>query len=262
MPIEKPRTLRLPTSASPTRQHLVGAAVGQAGGGAQDAQVVAGRPGRVEARRLERRADDPQRLVDLVVGLAADRRGARGRVHQAQDHPQRGRLAGAVGAEEAGHGARLDVEAELVDRPDLAAEHLGQAADLDPADRRSAVTAVTPPIKAPSAPAVRWQPGRRAVGSASAIGQPADELQPRPGRVDGGDLDVDQAGLRGRGRGPRCSLRSVLTPLAFFGQQTHSAPAVVSRARSGANRRCRVATIGAEQQHDVVGPAPGSAVEL
>ena len=50
-------------------------------------------------------ADAPRRSVELRV-RAAVARGAGGRPRKAEDHPQRGGLAGAVRAEEPGHGAR------------------------------------------------------------------------------------------------------------------------------------------------------------
>ena len=53
------------------------------------------------------------------------------RADQPEHHPQRRRLARAVRAEEAGDRARLDGEAEPVDRADLAAEDLGELVDDD-----------------------------------------------------------------------------------------------------------------------------------
>src|SRR5207253_2133457 len=55
---------------------------------------------------------------------------ALGGTDQAQHHPQRRRLAGAVGAEIAEHVSRLDGEVDVVDGEDLAVT-LDQAAKLD-----------------------------------------------------------------------------------------------------------------------------------
>ena len=85
------------------------AAVGHAGGGGEDAQVVAAGATGVEVRRLERRADRRASGRGMsLVGAARDRRGARRRADQPEQHPQGRRLAGAVGPEEAGDPARLD----------------------------------------------------------------------------------------------------------------------------------------------------------
>jgi len=53
-------------------------------------------------------------------------------MHQAEHHAQRGGLAGPVRTEESGDRARLDAEAEPVDREYLAAEPFGQLIDDDP----------------------------------------------------------------------------------------------------------------------------------
>jgi hypothetical protein len=95
-----------------------------------DAQVVTGRPARMEAGRLQDRADLMQRLLQVAVSPAVDGRRARVGPDQAEQHPQRGRLPGPVRAEETGHGALLDLETHLVDREYLA-KSLGQAAHLD-----------------------------------------------------------------------------------------------------------------------------------
>ena len=64
---------------------------------------------------LEHGADLRARVRELLVGDAAEGRGAGVRADQAEQHAQRGRLAGAVRAEEAGHAAGLDLEGEVVD---------------------------------------------------------------------------------------------------------------------------------------------------
>ena len=70
------------------------------------------------------------------VATTVDGRGAAGLVDQPQEHPERGGLARAVGAEEAGDAAGLDVEVQVVDG-DEAAEALGQPPDLDARPCRS-----------------------------------------------------------------------------------------------------------------------------
>ena len=84
----------------------------------------------MEARRLQGGADGERRPVEPVVGGAVDQRDASRRVHQPQQHPQRGGLTGPVGAEEAGDGARLHVETEVVDGSEPA-EALRQALDRE-----------------------------------------------------------------------------------------------------------------------------------
>ena len=65
-------------------------------------------PARVDRGGVEQRPRLPQRATKRAVGPAADQgRAVVGSV-QAQDHPHGGGLAGAVGADEAGHVARLD----------------------------------------------------------------------------------------------------------------------------------------------------------
>ena len=64
------------------------------------------------------------------VGLAVDGRGALRRVHEPEQHPQRGGLSCAVRAEEADHAALVGGERELVDGQHRA-EALGEAVDLD-----------------------------------------------------------------------------------------------------------------------------------
>ena len=98
---------RAPSSTSP--QHLVDARVGQARHRGERAQVLAPRAARVGAADLEvgadRAAPAPRRRAS---GLAADRRRARRRPGEAEHHAQRGRLARAVGPEEARDGAGAD----------------------------------------------------------------------------------------------------------------------------------------------------------
>ncbi len=67
----------------------------------------------------------------MVGQLAAgDGGGARSRGIEAEDHPHRGRLAGAVRAQEAGDDAGLDGESEVVHREGVAVG-LGEVGDVD-----------------------------------------------------------------------------------------------------------------------------------
>ena len=111
-------------------EDLVDPAGGMPAGGGQDPQVVAGAAARMERGVLEHGADAGGGLLELVVALPVERRRSRRRPHEAEQRAQRRALAGAVGAEEAGHAAGLDVEGEVVDGGD-AAEALGEVADLD-----------------------------------------------------------------------------------------------------------------------------------
>jgi hypothetical protein len=95
-----------------------------------DPQVVACSPARVEARGLQRCPDDCRRPRQVDVPLSPDRGLAGVGVDQAEQHPQRGGLAGAVGAQEAGDPAGLDGEGQVVDGPH-GAEALGEAAHVD-----------------------------------------------------------------------------------------------------------------------------------
>ena len=94
------------------------------------------------------------------------------------------------------------------------------------------------------APALRiGTSGSGTSGSALAVGQAADELQPRPGVVDRGDLDVDEPELEAevadpvlvevadRAVGVACGLCA-----AFLGQQTQTMPAVEVRSNSVGSR--------------------------
>ena len=91
---------------------------------------AAGRAAGVEGLGLQQRADFPQRPAQLVVTLAVDPGRPGVRPVQAEDHPHRGGLAGAVRAEEARHRAGPDVEAEVI-HGGRGAVALDQAACLD-----------------------------------------------------------------------------------------------------------------------------------
>ena len=96
----------------------------------QHAQVVA--PGQVgvEARALDQGAD-PLGHLGAAGGPAQDARRAGGRPDQAEHHPQRGGLAGPVGAEEAVHLAAPHGHADAVDGEPVAVP-LGQPVGLRP----------------------------------------------------------------------------------------------------------------------------------
>jgi hypothetical protein len=80
-------------------------------------QVVAAREERVEAGRLDHRAH-PHQPVRRAGRLAQHDCAAGGRAHEPEQHPQRRRLAGAVGAEEAVHLAAPHAQIEPVDCDD------------------------------------------------------------------------------------------------------------------------------------------------
>jgi hypothetical protein len=84
----------------------------------------------VQGGRVEQRADLAQRADQAVVAAAADQGPAGGRPVQAQDDAHGGALARAVRSEEAGHPARADGEAQVVDRGHRA-EALAELVDLD-----------------------------------------------------------------------------------------------------------------------------------
>ena len=95
-----------------------------------DPQVVAGRAARVGAGGFQHRADPVERVGQLPVRATADRGGAFGRLHQTQEHSQRGGLARPVGAEETDHRAGVDLEAEMVDGGQCS-ETFGEVVDFD-----------------------------------------------------------------------------------------------------------------------------------
>ena len=115
-------------------EHLIGARLGQACRARERAEVIAGPTPGMKARALEHGAHGARRVGEVHIGGALHgRRAARG-VGEAEDHPQRRRLARSVGAEKAGDQPRLDLEADPVHRSH-AAEALGQVAHLDRAHR-------------------------------------------------------------------------------------------------------------------------------
>ena len=84
-------------------------------------EVVVAREVRVERRRLDHRADAPQRRPGVRRHVVAEaQRAPRRRPHEAEDHANGGALAGAVGSEEAEHLAGVEVDIEPADGLDLA----------------------------------------------------------------------------------------------------------------------------------------------
>src|SRR5207237_1430332 len=96
-----------------------------------EAQVLAGVEAAVETGALGEDADGGADAVVVDAELVALDPGApmAGRDERGQ-HPQRGRLAGAVGSEQPEHLALLDLERELADR-DLVAEALPEGLGAD-----------------------------------------------------------------------------------------------------------------------------------
>jgi hypothetical protein len=70
----------------------------------------------VQRRRVQQRADVPQRLAQAPVRLSADQCAALVGAVQAEDHAHGGRFPGAVGADEGGDPARRDGEGHPVQR--------------------------------------------------------------------------------------------------------------------------------------------------
>jgi hypothetical protein len=97
-------------------QHFVDAHIWQARRSAQRAQVIAPGSPRMEVRSLEHRPDPQSRLGQLGVREAKHRRAAAARRGEAEQHPQRRRLAGTVWAEEAGDRARRERKRQRVHR--------------------------------------------------------------------------------------------------------------------------------------------------
>ena len=124
--------MRFPASERPTRsRHSSTRRKGIPATVAIELQVVPGRPGRVEARRLEDGAHPHGGIGQVPVVVPVDQHGARGRGDEAEEHPQGGRLAGPVRSEEPGDPAGESVEVEVVDGEDVSAEALRQPPSLD-----------------------------------------------------------------------------------------------------------------------------------
>ena len=112
------------------RDHLVDARARDAVRLGHRAEVVEGAAAGVDGARLEHRADLVQRRLELVVAAPVGANRAGGRRIEPHDHAHGRRLAGAVGAEEAGDDARLHGEREVVDGQ-LLPVALAQVLDLD-----------------------------------------------------------------------------------------------------------------------------------
>ena len=102
----------------------------QSRGGGEDAQVVDRPAPGVKARRLQHGAHLAGGFVEVDVAAAVERGAAGGRGDEAEQHPQRGGLAGAVRAEEPGDGAGLQLEGQVVDGGD-GAEAFGETVEFD-----------------------------------------------------------------------------------------------------------------------------------
>ncbi len=96
----------------------------------QPEQVVASAPARLQRRRVQQRTDVCQRPPQAAVGQAVDQRGALVDRVQAEDHPHRGGLSGAVRPDEAGHQPGADGEGHSVEGQGRA-EPLAQSGDDD-----------------------------------------------------------------------------------------------------------------------------------
>ena len=96
-----------------------------------DLQVTTGGARRMEARSLEHGSHISGRTGQVAIAVAVDEDPARGRSHQAKQHPQGGRLARSVRSEESRHSTRDGVEVEVVDGDDLGSKALGQPSSLD-----------------------------------------------------------------------------------------------------------------------------------
>jgi hypothetical protein len=97
-----------------------------AGRAGEDPQVVAAPAAGVDGGVLEDGADHAARPRQLGVRPAADQGPPRGRAREAEEEPERRRLAGPVGAEERRHAARPQLEGQVVDGGQRAVA-LGQA---------------------------------------------------------------------------------------------------------------------------------------
>ena len=111
-------------------QDRVDAALVDAVGQRQAAQMVLGAAAGVERFGVQQRADFEQRPAVVGERPPVDQRRTRRGIVEAEDHAQGGGLARPVGSEEPGDHARVHVEAEMVDGDGLAVA-LGQLPYLD-----------------------------------------------------------------------------------------------------------------------------------
>src|SRR5262249_19119302 len=100
------------------------------GRGGHDPQMLGSAAAGVEAVVVERGADGACQDGQVAVAGAVDGRGSAGGGGQAEQHPQRGGFAGAVGPEEAGDPAGPDFEAQSVDGGDEAVP-LGEVVNVN-----------------------------------------------------------------------------------------------------------------------------------
>ena len=115
MPSEKPPVRLRATSVSPTRPRTWSTRDrGQALGLGQEEQVVVRAAAGVHGPGLQQRAHGAQRLGEVGVPLAVDRRGAGVRAIQAEDQPHRGGFACAIRPEEPGHPAWFHRKGQMV----------------------------------------------------------------------------------------------------------------------------------------------------
>ncbi|GAB3850537.1 hypothetical protein GCM10027610_075650 [Dactylosporangium cerinum] len=114
-----PRRTRRRPGAPPLQagpfQDLVHPAAGQALGVREPQQVVARGPPRLQRTRVQQRTEVTQGAAEAAVRPAPDQRGARVGCVEAENHPHRGGLAGAVGADESGDLAGFDGERHPVE---------------------------------------------------------------------------------------------------------------------------------------------------
>ena len=115
-------------------EQLVHAPVRHTGGGREHAQMVPSRPLRMEVRRLQHGADLPDRLVEVAIRVAVDRRATRRRTDEPEQDSERRLLARAVRPEETRDRAVCHAEAQTVDGGRRAVA-LRQVDDLDHVDR-------------------------------------------------------------------------------------------------------------------------------
>ncbi len=124
-----------------------------------EAQVLLRGEVEVEHRVVRDEADGAAHRHGVLAHVVAGHLDAAGaRREQRGQHAQRGRLAGAVGAEDAQEAAALEAEGEALQHL-AAAERLAQALDLDLERRASAAG----PLVRPAAPARGAPSGRRVV---------------------------------------------------------------------------------------------------
>jgi hypothetical protein len=120
-------------------EHLVDPARGQAHGAGAEGQHLATGAADVLGGGVEEDPDVEAGVGDVAVVVAADGDLAGRGGGEPAHHPHRGRLAGAVRPQEAGHPPRLAAERDVVDGAERAVG-LGQPGDLDHASHRTGWT--------------------------------------------------------------------------------------------------------------------------